>query len=106
MIRLQKSRLGLVVTGAFLGAALALFALHLASVKTNPADSGESAFWFFLFTLTWAYLLPEALIDAPWWDRVAYGASWVLVAVNAFLIYCLAGGLRGGLGLGRGKPPG
>src|SRR5262245_38645561 len=99
MIRLRKSPVELVVAGAFLAAALALFALHFASIKTNPADSGESAFWFFLFTLPWAYLLPEAVIDAPWWDRIAYGASWLLVAVNAFFIYCFAGGLA----LGRGR---
>jgi len=43
MIRLQKSRLGLVVTGAFLGSALALFGLHAVSMKTNPADSGARA---------------------------------------------------------------
>ena len=105
MIRLQNSRIGRVVAGAFLGAALALFGLHVVAMKTNPADWGESAFWFFLLTLPWPYLLPETLVDAPWWDRVAYAASWLLVAVNAFLIYCVAGGLRGGPGFGRGKPP-
>jgi len=42
MIRLRKSRLGRAFAGAFLGAALALFALHVASVKTNPADSASA----------------------------------------------------------------
>lgn len=93
MIRLRKSRLGLVVAGAFLAAAAALFAAHVVSFKTNPADSGESALWFFLLTLPWAYLLPEAVINAAWWDRVAYGAGWLLVGLNAFLLYCLAGGI-------------
>jgi hypothetical protein len=92
MIRLRKSRVGLGLAGTFLGVAVALFALHILSVTTNPADSGESALWFFLLTLPWAYLLPEAVINAPWWDRVAYGAGWVLVILNAFLLYCVGGG--------------
>jgi hypothetical protein len=93
MIRLRKSRVGLALAGAFLAAAAVLFAVHVVSFKTNPADSGESALWFFLLTLPWAYLLPEAVISAPWWDRVAYGAGWLLVALNAFLVYCAAGGI-------------
>lgn len=93
MIRLRKSRVGFVLAGAFLGLAAALFAVHIVSMKTNPADSGESALLFFLLTLPWAYLLPESVINASWWDRVAYGAGWVLVAFNAFLLYCVVGGV-------------
>jgi hypothetical protein len=93
MIRLRKSRVGLALAGAFLAVAAALFARHILSVKTNPADSGESALWFFLLTLPWAYLLPEAVINAPWWDRIAYGAGWLLVGFNAFLLYCVSGGV-------------
>jgi hypothetical protein len=93
MIRLRKSRIGRAFAGAFLAVAAVLFALHILSVKTNPADSGESALWFFLLTLPWAYLLPEAVINTPWWDRVAYGAGWLLVGLNAFLLYCVSGGL-------------
>ena len=96
MIRLRKSRIALVPAAAFLAVAAVLFALHVFSMKTNQADSGESALWFFLLTLPWAYLLPEALINASWWDRVAYGAGWLLVAFNAFLLYCLCGGLAFG----------
>jgi hypothetical protein len=97
MIRLRKSRVGLVLAGAFLAVAGALFALHLVSMKTNHADSGESALLFFVLTLPWAYLLPDSVINASWWDRVAYGAGWLLVGLNAFLLYCLGGGI----GLGR-----
>lgn len=93
MIRLRKSRFGLALAGAFLAVAAALFALHVASMRTNQADSGESALWFFLLTLPWAYLLPEAVINAAWWERVAYGAGWLLVGLNAFLLYCVAGGV-------------
>ena len=93
MIRLRKSRVGRVLAGVFLAGAAVLFAMHLVGMKTNPADSGDRALWFFLLTLPWAYLLPEAVINAPWWDRVAYGAGWLLVAFNAFLLYCVGGGL-------------
>jgi hypothetical protein len=93
MIRLRKSRVGAALAGAFVATAAVLFALHLYSMKTNAADSGESALWFFLFTLPWAYLLPEAVINASWWDRVAYGAGWALVLLNAFLLYCIGGGV-------------
>jgi len=46
MIRLRKSRVGLVLAGVFLALALALFAVHLVAMKTNPADSGDSALLF------------------------------------------------------------
>jgi len=93
MIRLRKSRFGRALAGAFLAVAAALFAVHVVGVRANPADTGERALWFFLLTLPWAYLLPEAVINAAWWERVAYGAGWVLVGLNAFLLYCLAGGI-------------
>ncbi len=96
MIRLRKSPAGLALAGAFVAVALVLFALHVLSYRTNPADSGASALWFFLLTLPWANLLPEALINAPWWDRVALAAAWLLVALNSFLVYCIAGGIRPG----------
>ena len=102
MIRLRKSRFGLVLAGAFLALAAVLFVMHVASMKTNQSDSGESALWFFLLTLPWAYLLPEAVINAAWWEPVAYGAGWALVAFNAFLVYCVGGGL----GLRRRERPG
>jgi hypothetical protein len=94
MIRLRKSAVGGALAGIFLAVALGFFVLHVMSFKTNAADSGESALWFFLLTLPWAYLLPEAVIDAPWWDRVAYAAGWALVALNAFLLYCVGGGIH------------
>lgn len=92
-MRLRLARLGLAAAIAFLCVAGALFALHVHSFTTNPADSGESAFWFFLCTLPWAFLLPEAVINAPWWDDVAYAVGWAFVAWNAFLLYCLGGGI-------------
>lgn len=101
-MRLRLSRLGGTVAVAFLCVAGALFALHVQSTTTNPADSGESGFWFFLCTLPWAFLLPESAINAPWWDDVAYYVGWALVAWNAFLLYCLAGGV--GLAPRRARP--
>jgi hypothetical protein len=93
MIRLRKSRAGAALAGAFLAVAAALFAVHVYAMKTNQADLGESALLFFLLTLPWAFLLPEAVINAPWWDRIAYGAGWGLVGLNAFLLYCVGGGV-------------
>jgi hypothetical protein len=92
-MRLRLSRVGFVLAITFLCVAGALFALHFHAYRTNPANSGESALWFFLCTLPWAFLVPESVIDAPWWDDVADYAGWLFVAWNAFLLYCLGGGL-------------
>ena len=92
-LRLRLSRLGFALAVTFLLVAGALFALHVHAYRTNPADSGESALWFFLCTLPWAFLLPEAVINAPWWDEVSNYVGWALAAWNAFLLYCLGGGL-------------
>ena len=96
MIRLRKSRAGAALGGAFLAVAAVLFAVHVYSMKTNQADSGESALLFFMLTLPWALLLPETVINAPWWEEAAYGAGWGLVGLNAFLLYCVGGGVRFG----------
>jgi hypothetical protein len=91
--RFRISRLGFALAVAFVLVAGALFALHVHSFLTKPGDSGESGLWFFLCTLPWAFLLPEAAINAPWWDGVSYYVSWAFIAWNAFLLYCLSGGL-------------
>ncbi len=92
-MRLRLSKVGLSLAITFLCIAGALFALHVHAFSTNPANSGESALWFFLCTLPWAFLLPGAVLDAPWWDRIADYVGWALVAWNAFLLYCLGGGI-------------
>jgi hypothetical protein len=92
-MRLRLSKVGLALAVTFLCIAGALFALHFHALRTNPANSGESALWFFLCTLPWAFLLPESVTGAPWWDELADYAGWALVAWNAFLLYCLGGGL-------------
>jgi hypothetical protein len=92
-MRLRLSKVGLSLAITFLCIAGALFALHFHAFRTNPADSGASALWFFLCTLPWAFLLPEAALNAPWWDRIADYVGWALVAWNAFLLYCLGGGI-------------
>ncbi|HSD43704.1 MAG TPA: hypothetical protein VLD36_17785 [Burkholderiales bacterium] len=93
-MRLRLSRTGCALAITFLCIAGALFALHWHSFRTNPGDSGESALWFFLCTLPWAFLLPEALVSSPGWDDVAYYIGWAFVAWNAFLLYCIGGGIR------------
>lgn len=92
-LRLRVSRLGFALAVTFLLASGALFALHVHSFKANPADAGESGLWFFLCTLPWAFLLPEAVISAAWWEEASYYVSWTLIAWNAFLVYCVGGGL-------------
>ncbi len=92
-MRLRLSKPGLAVAIAFLCVAGALFALHFHAVKAGPAGAGESALWFFLCTLPWAFLLPEAATRAPGWDGIADYVSWAFVAWNAFLLYCACGGL-------------
>jgi len=92
-MRLRLSKVGLALAITFLCIAGALFALHFHAFRTNPADSGARALGFFLCTLPWAFLLPEAVINAPWWDRIADFVGWALVAWNAFLLYCLGGGI-------------
>jgi hypothetical protein len=93
-MRLRVSRAGLALAITFLCVAGALFALHFHAYRTNPANSGESGLWFFLCTLPWAFLVPESVTAAPWWDDVADHAAWLFVAWNAFLLYCLGGGLK------------
>jgi hypothetical protein len=92
-MRLRLSKVGFALAITFLCIAGALFALHWHAFRTNPADSGESALWFFLCTLPWAFLLPEAVTSAPGWDDIAYYVGWAFVAWNAFLLYCLGGGI-------------
>ncbi len=90
----------------FLLAAGALFAVHLRASEAIGGDAGDNALLFFLFTLPWPLVLPEWVVNASWWSEVTYYVSWMFVGVNAFLLYCLAGGValgrRGVTADGRG----
>ena len=94
MLGLRVSKPGFILAGVFLGFALALQLWLLYSAATNPADSGEAGLLLFAFTLPWAMLLPDALVNSAWMDALGPALAWGMIALNAFLLYCLAGGLR------------
>lgn len=88
-----RSRPGRIVAGAYLSLALIAFVTHLISVKTNPADSGESAIPFFLLTLPWGMMLPKSLLYTELWTYMAYPAAWGAIVLNSIMLY-LPFGLR------------
>ena len=92
-MRLRLSKPGFALAVTFLLVAGALFALHVQSFRTNPANPGDTGLWFFLCTLPWAFLLPDKVTGAPWWSESSHYVEWALVAWNAFLVYCACGGL-------------
>jgi hypothetical protein len=94
MVRLRKSLAAAGLAGAFLSAAIALQAWLLVSAYSNSADSGEGAMLLFAFTLPWTLLVPRSILDAAWFDAVGPWLAWGTIALNAFLLYCLAGGVR------------
>lgn len=89
---LRVSKLGLTVGIVFLLTAGTLFAMHLHALATDDAGA-DSALLFFLLTLPWALLLPEWLVTQAWWDQASYYVSWLFVGLNAFALYCIAGGI-------------
>lgn len=105
MVRLRLSKFGLTLGVMFLLAAGALFAIHLRVSEANGGDAGDNALLFFLFTLPWPLVLPEWVVNSSWWSEASYYVSWLFVGVNAFLLYCLGGGVglgrRGVMGDGR-----
>jgi len=106
MVRLRKSRAGAGVAGVFFSAAVALQAWLLVSAYTNAADSGEGGVLLFAFTLPWTLLVPEAILDAAWFDVIGPWLAWGMIALNGFLVYCVAGGLRLGRARKADPPPG
>ncbi|MDD5275752.1 MAG: hypothetical protein PHR16_06690 [Methylovulum sp.] len=88
---LKKSKLALTVAGFYLLLAMAVFAAHLYSVTTNPADSGESGIPFFMLTLPWIKLVPVSWYYTAAWSWLAYPVSWFCVALNTFIVYCTVG---------------
>lgn len=84
---LRKSRAGAVAAMLYLLAAAGVFVAHWYSVKTNPADSGESAIPFFLLTLPWMLAVPESWMSSAAWAWMAYPLAWLCVGVNALILY-------------------
>lgn len=88
---LKKSKPALIIASFYLLLAMAVFAAHLYSVKTNPADSGESGIPFFMLTLPWITLVPGSWHYTAAWSWLAYPVSWFCVALNGFIVYCTVG---------------
>jgi len=82
-----RSKPGRIIAGAYLVLAMIAFVTHLISVKTNPADSGESALPFFLLTLPWGMMLPKSLLYTSAWAYLAYPVGWMLVLLNSLILY-------------------
>jgi hypothetical protein len=87
---LRKSRAGAVAALLYLLIAAGVFIAHVYSVKTNPADSGESAIPFFLLTLPWTLAVPASWMYSAVWAWAAYSLAWLFVGINALILYCAA----------------
>lgn len=86
MITLKKSKSGLIAASAFLLPAVGIWGWLIYSASTNHADSGEGGILLIPFALPWLYMLPA--------DQNTLWLFPVYIFLNAFLIYCLLGGLR------------
>jgi hypothetical protein len=83
---LRKSKVGLIAAGLFLSAFIGLLAWIFFVASKNPADSGESGILLLPFGMPWVMWLPVE------WMGMTTG--FLCVALNAFIVYCLCGGLR------------
>jgi hypothetical protein len=83
---LQKSKSGFVAAALFLLAFFALLAWVFFVASKNPADSGESGILLLPFAMPWVMWLPVEWLG-PW-------AAFLCVSFNAFLLYCVFGGIR------------
>jgi hypothetical protein len=88
---LKTSKAGIAVATLYVLVAMTIFVAHIYSVKTNPADSGESAIPFFMLALPWVMFVPASWHHLPAWSWLAYPVLWFCVTFNAFLIYSAVG---------------
>lgn len=86
MLRLKRSLGGTIASGLFVGTAVAGFLWVFMIASKNPADSGESAIFLIFFAMPWIMMLPA--------DWVGPLFALACFALNAFILYCLFGGLR------------
>ena len=82
----RVSRGGFVVAGLFLAIFIAAVAWIFFIASKNPADSGESAILLIFFGMPWISLPPASSVGPVF----ALGC----VLLNAFILYCVFGGLR------------
>ena len=94
MLTLRKSKAGFIVGGLFLLLALLGLAAHLYSMATNPQDGGESAVIMIPFALPWILWIPKTLVASASWQWLTYPVFGGMALLNAFILYCVFGGLR------------
>ncbi len=102
MLGLKHSKSGWVAAGLFTALAGLALLSHLYSMLTRPGDAGESAVVMLPFAAPWIFWIPDALVQSRFWKVLAYPVFGVLVLLNAFLLYCVFGGLRWRPGGGKG----
>lgn len=86
MLSLKSSRGGAIAAGLFVFAAVAVFTWIFFIASKNPADSGESGILLAFFAMPWISLLPSAWLGLM--------TAFACIALNAFILYCVFGGLR------------
>jgi len=83
---LKLSRFGFAVAAVFLLLVIAGVAWLFYSSATNPADSGEGGVLLIFFAMPWINIIPTRFIN--------FFTAIGCILLNAFLLYCLFGGLR------------
>lgn len=83
---LQYSRGGALAAGGFLSLAMAVVGWVFVAALTNPADSGESGVLLLPFVMPWIALLPSTWLGP--------GIAVACLLLNAFILFCVFGGLR------------
>lgn len=82
----RASRAGSIAAGLFLLAPVTVFAWIFFVASKNPADSGESGILLVPFVMPWISMLPTTWLGP--------GTGIACILWNAFLLYCVFGGLR------------
>lgn len=83
----KASKVAKVIALLYVLLVITVFLAHIYSVKTNAADSGESAIPLYLLALPWIKLIPASFFYSTAWGWLAYPALWLCVSLNGFFIY-------------------
>ena len=84
MERLKRIPHGALPAVLFVILAAITFVFHMAN--TDVTGSGLA---FFLMTMPWGWLLPDAVTASEYWNTVVYPLSWLMILANAALIACV-----------------
>jgi hypothetical protein len=83
---IKSSKLGYAVASIFLFLVISVFAWLFYSSSINPGDSGEGGILLVFFAMPWFEIIPSRIMG----PFSAIGC----ILFNAFLLYCVFGGLR------------